>query len=860
MSLHPDLVHDDTGTWNADHVAVWVEVISRPDTSPVSTMLRHPDYPFMGSTTTANLDVGLRGVANDYITAVQKRARIAPAIVSALVNDDWVDFGWLPLRWGKGALPGNGDDPRGSFQVARRQGDVLHDQTVVLLGAYRVRGKQFSAGGEIGLRVVMHVGAGPAAGQLIVRVTGMSSSALPVDFGAVSTTELSALDVNELSDRLGQSLGVDFVSLQGLAWVNPSRSKALRLVATTGRSVDPAQRSREPVRSFKVVTHHAASDSEPQLIARVERVSHADPRTFDRDAASTGAIASITNRRPTRKTSALDALRVNTMRLPSNLKDASGFEEVRQSRLHSLSADPDEVQTIALQSPLPLRSDALAAGHAFQRGNELFERLQAYGLGPNHYFKLARLPLLLRHRAPLKGCSDGIAVNAQVLPDRLGPQIDEPMVARDGTDLRPQIEVSFGWAELWHRRWLPNDVGRVRAQPLGLAADRRWAWHEFGHVLNFASIGELEFRFAHSAGDALAAIVCDPDSALAADPWARHLSFPWVFIPRRHDRPVERGWCWCGRRNRPRLAQAEPGAARGQRLGYFEEQLMSSSLFRLYRCAGGDSFAPNLRRGASDYVVYLIMRAIALLGPESVVPARSADQFVSALCDADIGTGDWQVNATWPESEAPRSVMPRVGGCLHKVIRWAFEQQGLYATENAGEVAEGIGQPPPVDIFIEDGRPGGNGGYAPVPLDAVGSSPPLWHASSAAMRVDSGDVVVTVGNRGSFDAPQVRVKCWVMPGQQAADEPTAWLPLDEAGPQPRAVAAGPTAAPTEFRFKAVLNGTPLSGDYCVKAAASSAEDRSNIDPLSGLPSAQGSVPVADLVANDNNLALRVMHF
>ena len=51
------------------------------------------------------------------------------------------------------------------------------------------------------------------------------------------------------------------------------------------------------------------------------------------------------------------------------------------------------------------------------------------------------------------------------------------------------------------------------------------------------------------------------------------------------------------------------------------------------------------------------------------------------------------------------------GGALHKVVRWAFEQQGLFqpaARPGQGNTVNQVGNPPPVDVFIDDGR---NGGY-----------------------------------------------------------------------------------------------------------------------------------------------------
>ena len=90
-----------------------------------------------------------------------------------------------------------------------------------------------------------------------------------------------------------------------------------------------------------------------------------------------------------------------------------------------------------------------------------------------------------------------------------------------------------------------ESTARKRSR-FGIAADARWIWHEIGHVLLMCSVGELEFRFAHSAGDALAAIVSDPQSQLAGDGNWRGATFPWMFTPRRHDRCVSHGWSWGG--------------------------------------------------------------------------------------------------------------------------------------------------------------------------------------------------------------------------------------------------------------------------------------------------------------------------
>jgi hypothetical protein len=255
------------------------------------------------------------------------------------------------------------------------------------------------------------------------------------------------------------------------------------------------------------------------------------------------------------------------------------------------------------------------------------------------------------------------------------------------------------------------------------------------------------------------------------------------------------------------------------------------------------------------------MRAIQLLGSGPVVPASSVEDFVAALIDADIATGAWHIDATWPEppASAPASrPVDRVGGCVHKVIRWAFEQQGLYARVAEHEVFEGRGAPPEVDLYIRDRRPGEAGGYAPVPLKVGGGQTPLWHSDDRGVEWRPPHVVVHVHNRGDRPATNVKLRCWV----QAQGGTHPWIRLaDPTGPS--TVPPGSTA-PTDFSFAQVdANGAPLmlSGDHLVKAEVSCTEDPSNIDASTGLPPSYIDVdPLFHLVANDNNLALRGLRF
>jgi hypothetical protein len=823
-------------------------------TAPRSTSLHHPTRPFYGTARDECLTQDLRELANQYLKWVQTDAGISCEVLAQLCKDDnkAPNFGWLPLSWGPGKLEQK-PNRLGSFRVARELSGETVDHSVILLAGYRLKDKQ-PAGGEVGLRVVMHLTPPGNGHDWTVRITGMSSSRLPQTFSNAPAIDADEARLQERLADLVASLGYAAVAIDGVAYIDPATDHSLRVFLSCAKAPPDG----DALRNFRLVAELPANGSAARLQTPVERVSHAQARAFTHDPASCPPPRKNEARRPTREPDELDPLRVPTQRIPPLLKRQVGTVpefEVRQTLLGQVAGYLGAPQSID-PSDLPLRSDDLAAAHAYLRGDELMRRMEAYGLMPKQYFKHAGLPLLLRHRAPLKGVRDGISINAQVRPVGVGPGIG-------GGQPPPELEVSFGWAELAHRGRLQNRAQRWRAQPLGLAADERWAWHEFGHVLNYASFGELEFRFAHSAGDALAAIVADPDACREGVSDDRFRTFPWVFIPRRHDREALRGWCWCGRRNLARLSL--PGAVTSSlpHLGYFEEQLLSSSLFRLYRSIGGDDeIAPQTRRSASDYCVYLVMRAIQLLGSEHVVPADRVEHFVEALFDADFGTGVWNIDASWPEAPWPRKIH-RVGGCVHKVIRWAFEQQGLYANVADDKSFEGRGEAPAVDLYIADrrgdGGSDGDGGYGPVPLSVVPGGTPRWHAADSAIALAPGKLVVTVGNRGRLDADGVTAACWVLPvaDTSIADKPNAWKPLTAIGVPPTKV--GPKAS-VAFDFGTVVDGAPLAGPHWVKASATCAADPSNIDPLA-MPGLGNTVtPLVDLVANDNNLGLRQLNF
>jgi hypothetical protein len=211
---------------------------------------------------------------------------------------------------------------------------------------------------------------------------------------------------------------------------------------------------------------------------------------------------------------------------------------------------------------------------------------------------------------------------------------------------------------------------------------------------------------------------------------------------------------------------------------------------------------------------------------------------------------------------------------VHKVIRWAFEAQGMYSA--AGTISNTPGLPPPVDIYIPDRRPNsdatpygdipyGPGSYVPVSLDwdpnQSGSDiPPLWQAGGNAIVVSGGDISVSVGNRGSQPATNVKVSVWWRAWPDGNDPPKWNDPTEvwkQCNPQTSpGQNIGPGAAPAEFDF--TFNPPPAGTRYLVLAQATCGDDIANIDPVTALPCSQLPTKLVDLVANDNNLGLIVV--
>jgi hypothetical protein len=213
--------------------------------------------------------------------------------------------------------------------------------------------------------------------------------------------------------------------------------------------------------------------------------------------------------------------------------------------------------------------------------------------------------------------------------------------------------------------------------------------------------------------------------------------------------------------------------------------------------------------------------------------------------EADIGTPYLDFDGSrWP------------GGMLHKVVRWAFEKQGLYQTAPTGR-QNTPGSSPPIDIYVDDGRVGEYDYRADwQALDDV-----VWvrhhadgHHHGVTPRAGQVNYVyIFLRNRGAETAVGASIDVFATVGNAADQWDTAaahWQPL-QGDNTTQDVRHGHSVQFGPFKW------TPAAGTRnALLVRATVAGDRSNIDTGSNLPCAIGPVAVADLVRTDNNLGYR----
>lgn len=891
----------DPPPWNPRPHAVQFEQCVHPaGEGPVVLLVHHPLDPFVVMIEDAR-DETLQAAALAYLNALDRldidgqtiRSRLPAEWIEALASETGregdgrqVTFGWMPVDWPPASPEQAAQQPAGSMRIGSAEGD----HAVVLFASERLDDARFRGSG-FGLRVVLRLRRAGTYGRIEASMTSLAAS-LP--FGVwgrpVTAADLEALPLwvsswstqrrADVLQGLAQAAGLEAgtIGLTGLRLARPTPDAWTIEVRGVGSRADGG----DMLYAYTVLADEAGRTTLLHCTPLIADAAPGDARVFEHDPASSDSTLALRKRRPTRDDATLDTFRVNETIVSGQPKAplVHGTELAVQPCARFVPKDHGRVTPPVVDlsgTGPPVCSDAAAAVQGFRHARELLERLQAYGLPPQQYFRVAQPRIDVMYRsgvAPGPG-KDGRTVNARVLPKGWRP--DDFGSTPPGQ--RPALELHLGLATLARRCREPWDGTQpARATATGIAADARWMWHEFGHVLLMATTGELELRFAHSPGDALAAIVADPESRIEqhGERW-RYQTFPWVLLPRRHDRSVVAGWGWGG----PMYAELArvPDALQPRRKGYRSEQILSSTLFRLYRCLGGDTVEGGdparperiERRRASHYAVYLMLQSLRLLGDARIVPAQRPEQFAQALMLADTAlTAEWDV--TFPVgSTAPSDRFQRIGGCAHKTVRWAFEAQGLYTLP--GHDGHSPGAPPAVDVYIASRRPRvevtpygrvdyGPGSYLPVSLHwqgAPSSGVPLWQAHDDAIEVDgqAGEVRVRVGNRGREVATGVEVDVW-------------WAPWPSNTPPPRWNDAtwtrcqGPGAsslqeiAPDDLATFGPFELAPAAQRRVVLARAACADDRSNIDPGSPLACASRPCRLDDLVANDNNLGLHVI--
>jgi zinc metalloprotease ZmpB len=494
--------------------------------------------------------------------------------------------------------------------------------------------------------------------------------------------------------------------------------------------------------------------------------------------------------------------------------------------------------------PHPVNYTAVNAYYHCTMVFSLMERLGFHDLAHNYFHNMRVFPILVDPQG-----TDG-ELNAMVLGD-----------GSNGIE-----EMLFG----------PMQPGQSQlGMGIGNASDVRVVLHEFCHILLYSHLNSANFGFAHSAGDSLAAILCDPDSFLRADPILRFQTFPWIAAanpqaanPRFHGGTVDgRGdmqlWGW-----------------RGQHFfadttGYLREQILSMTLFHLYCALGGDSAEESKRCLAALYVTYLVIGAIALHDNNANLSTEDPGSLAIAMTTLDGRKGALQGE---PFAEIR-------GGGVSKVIRWVFEKHGYkYDTPapnippapgekvpNAGE-----GAPPRVDVYINDRDSNGAlrcGEYAPMDdfstteiwnrTQSIPGSGPTDHEKPKATAGNF--IYARVRNRGYRTAEDVSVRAYFASAVNGLEplwdgdvtnggswtemvgDPLATIGLtvhrgDECIVGPFAWCLGEDSAGTEFY---------------VLVSVSAPSDLTNLSPNSVAPSfGDEPIPLWWLVPFDNNLGLR----
>lgn len=435
------------------------------------------------------------------------------------------------------------------------------------------------------------------------------------------------------------------------------------------------------------------------------------------------------------------------------------------------------------------RTNDFAAVNAYYHADNFFSVVEDLGFDRDTYFDGTAFPIHVDHRASI-GDPGGIEINAFCAGDAQG----------DGIGL-----VGYCLANL-------TDT----TNPLGRAVDKYVHWHEIGgHGILWDHVDSPNFGFSHSAGDGLAGLQNDPESLLREMGLVERFRYTPFRPIRWMNRDVATGWGWGGAN--------DVG-------GYSSEEILATTHFRIYRSIGGDSTDLARRRLASRVVSYLILRAVGDLTP--LTNPASADAWCTRLIATDAF--DWTSEGL-------------TGGAYHKVIRWAFEVQGLFRPPGAPTTDPGA--PPQVDVYIDDGR----AGTYPYLADFTNTAD-IWNrrfpdggvAHEEPLAGFPSFVYVRVRNRGTASATDPSVKLFQADPAGGLGWPGAWTPAATA----QLAASGPLPSGGQTVVGPFSWSSASAGSIALLASASATGDASNADTISG--------PIEHwrLIPNDNNVAQR----
>ena len=486
---------------------------------------------------------------------------------------------------------------------------------------------------------------------------------------------------------------------------------------------------------------------------------------------------------------------------PVNGQQSLSGEIITVDDFEPPDADPPTEATGA-NFDYQVRTNCFAAVNAYYHCDRFFRLLEDLGFSRSGYFAGTTFPIPVDHRGQPKPEKHGIEVNARC----------------EGNGQKGIHNVKFALAETANL-----------AEPIGIACDWRVTLHEIGgHGTLHSHINTGKFNFAHSAGDSFAAILSDPDTKITG--LDRGLTFPWI-LDRRHDRDVAAGWAWGGTKD---LGVPGDGAPQDPN-GYQSEQILSSTHFRLYQSIGGDSLEPEMRRFAARFATYLILHAIGQLN-EDHPPEHAADFAFELMCADD---DDWTTKG-------------HAGGAYSKVIRWAFERQGLYQIAGPATSVTAPGAPPQIDVYIDDGRKGeyqyqANYWNCQAIWNRLANDGGTAHQDPVVGTTNF--AFVKIKNRGRVAATHVKVKAFHCNPSAGLVYPDDWQPMSTAELPAPDVPANPSAeiivGPFEWEPTQV-------GHECMFMVVSAPGDRSNVEKLS--PGV--SIPEWRLVPHDNNIGQR----